>query len=52
MHSPFRKRGVILAGLLALALAAALPSIAAAKPEPGAKKTRGFRLFASAPSAP
>jgi hypothetical protein len=48
MHSPFRKRGVILASLLALALAAALPSSAMAKPEPGAKKTtaRGFRLFA------
>jgi len=47
MHSPFRKRGVILASLLALALAAALPSSAAAKPEPGAKATRGFRLFAA-----
>ena len=48
MHSPFRKRGVILASLLALALAAALPSSAMAKPEPGAKKStaRGFRLFA------
>jgi len=49
MHSPFRKRGVILASLLALALAAALPSSASAKPEPGAKKkaSKGFRLFAS-----
>ena len=47
MHSTFRKRGVILAGLLALALAAALPSTATAKPEPGAKKSRGFRLFSS-----
>ncbi len=46
MHSPFRKRGVILAGLLALALAAALPTLAVAKPEPGAKKAKGFRLFA------
>jgi len=46
MHSPFRKRGVILGGLLALALAAALPSTALAKPEPGAKKASGFRLFA------
>ncbi|MEZ4411634.1 MAG: hypothetical protein R2910_01445 [Gemmatimonadales bacterium] len=46
MHSPFRKRGVILASLLALALAAALPSPAMAKPEPGAKKATGFRLFA------
>ncbi len=46
MHSPFRKRGVILASLLALALAAALPSPAMAKPEPGAKKASGFRLFA------
>jgi hypothetical protein len=46
MHSPFRKRGVILASLLALALAAAMPSPAMAKPEPGAKKATGFRLFA------
>ena len=51
MHSPFRKRGVILAGLLALALATALPTLAVAKPEPGAKKTRGFRLFAKANGA-
>lgn len=45
MHSPFRKKGLMLAGLLALALAAVTPTIAAAKPEPGAK-SRGFRLFA------
>jgi hypothetical protein len=45
MHSPFRKRGLILAGLLALALAAVTPMIASATPEPGAKP-RGFRLFA------
>ncbi len=48
MHSPFRKRGVILAGLLALALAAVTPTPGVAKPEPGAKKpTRGFRLFSA-----
>ena len=51
MHSPFRKRGVILASLLALALAAAVPSIASAKPEPGAKKAGGFRLFSKATGA-
>jgi hypothetical protein len=45
MHSPFCKRGVILAGLLALALAAVTPATATAKPEPGAK-AKGFRLFA------
>ncbi len=48
MHSLLRKRGVMLAGLLALALAAALPQVASASPEPGAKNTRGFRLFARA----
>ena len=45
MHSLFGKRGVLLAGLLALAVSALAPSIAEAKPEPGAKP-RGFRLFA------
>ena len=45
MHSLFGKRGVLLAGLLALAVTALAPSIAEAKPEPGAKP-RGFRLFA------
>ncbi|HET9295105.1 MAG TPA: hypothetical protein VFO06_12485, partial [Gemmatimonadales bacterium] len=45
MHSPFRKRGLILAGLLALALAAVTPIVASASPEPGVKP-RGFRLFA------
>ena len=45
MHSLFRKKGVILAGLLALAIAALTPSVASAKPEPGARP-RGFRLFA------
>ena len=45
MHSPFRKRGLILAGLLALALAAVTPVVASASPEPGVKP-RGFRLFA------
>ena len=51
MHSPFRKRGVILAGLLALALAAALPMLAV-----GQAGTRGqaqgipaLRAAASAP---
>ena len=46
MHSLFGKRGVLLAGLLVTALAAMTPSTAAAKPEPGANKPRGFRLFA------
>jgi hypothetical protein len=44
MHSLFGKRGVMLAGLLALALAALTPTAASAKPEPGARG-RGFRLF-------
>lgn len=38
----------MLAGLFALVLAAALPQVAAAVPEPGAKRSRGFRLFAGA----
>ncbi len=45
MHSLFGKRGVVLASLLALAVAAVTPSAASAGPEPGAKP-RGFRLFA------
>jgi hypothetical protein len=45
MHSLFRKRGAILTGLLALILAAVTPTLASAKPEPGAKG-RGFRMFA------
>ena len=45
MHSLFRKRGAILTGLLALVLAAVTPTLASAKPEPGAKG-RGFRMFA------
>ncbi len=45
MHSLFGKRGVMLAGLLAVALAAMTPTAASAKPEPGARG-RGFRLFA------
>jgi hypothetical protein len=44
MQSTFRTRGATLAGLLVLAMAALTPSLAEAKPEPGAK--RGFRLFA------
>ncbi|MGE0354327.1 MAG: hypothetical protein AB7Q69_14010, partial [Gemmatimonadales bacterium] len=36
----------MLAGLLALAIAALTPTVAAAKPEPGAQARRGFRLFA------
>jgi len=46
MHSLFRTRGAILAGLLVLALASLTPALASAKPEPGAKKPRGFRLLA------
>lgn len=46
MHSLFRTRGALLACLAALSLAALVPSVAAAKPEPGKKK--GFRLFAAA----
>jgi len=45
MHPLFGKRGVMLAGLLALALAALTPTAASARPEPGARG-RGFRLFA------
>ncbi len=45
MHSLFGKRGVMLAGLLALGLAAITPTAASAKPEPGARG-RSFRLFA------
>ncbi len=45
MHSRFGKRGALVAGLLALAIAAMTPSVAAARPEPGVKP-RGFRLFA------
>ena len=45
MHSRFGKRGALFAGLLALAIAAVTPSVAAARPEPGVKP-RGFRLFA------
>jgi len=47
MHSPFRKRGLIPTVTLALALAVALPTLASAKPEPGAK-SRGFRLLSGA----
>jgi hypothetical protein len=45
MHSRFGTRGVLLGGLLALAMAAFAPSVASAKPEPGVKRS-GFRLFA------
>jgi hypothetical protein len=45
MHSLFGKRGVVLAGLLAIAMGALAPSTAEAKPDP-AGKSRGFRLFA------
>lgn len=38
----------MLAGLMVLVLAAALPQVAAAVPEPGARNSRGFRLFAGA----
>jgi hypothetical protein len=40
----------MLAGLLALAIAAVTPSVAEAKPEPGVK-SRGFRLFAKSTGA-
>lgn len=45
MHGYTRKRGWLSAALLALALLAALPEVAFAKPQPGARP-RGFRLFA------
>jgi len=45
MHSRFRTRGALTAALIALAIAALLPSVADALPKPGAKP-RGFRLFA------
>jgi hypothetical protein len=38
-------RGALACGLLAFAMAAVLPSVASAKPEPGVKRS-GFRLFA------
>ena len=40
-----RSRGLWVAGLLAVAASAVVPSVAMAKPEPGARP-RGFRLFA------
>ena len=40
-----RSRSLAAGGLLALMLAALIPAVAAAKPEPGARP-RGFRLFA------
>lgn len=43
MHPLFGKRGVMLAGLFAVGLAAVTPTVASAKPEPGAR--RNFRLF-------
>ncbi len=46
MQSLLRSKGVLRIGLLALTLAVALSSVAAAKPEPGAQARRGFRLFA------
>ena len=45
MHSRFGKRSTLLGGLLALAVLMALPSVASAVPEAGARQ-RGFRLFA------
>ena len=45
MHSRFGMRGALACGLLAFAMAAVLPSVASAKPEPGVKRS-GFRLFA------
>lgn len=45
MHSRFGMRGALAGGLLALAIAAFVPTVASAKPEPGVKRS-GFRLFA------
>jgi hypothetical protein len=45
MYSPLGKRGAILTGMLALALAAVTPAGLSAKPEPGSRG-RGFRMFA------
>lgn len=45
MHSFVRMRNVLWAGLMALALSAAVSGVAAAKPRPG-KPSSGFRLFA------
>ncbi|HEU4698969.1 MAG TPA: hypothetical protein VFS40_07310 [Gemmatimonadales bacterium] len=41
-----RTRGSVLAGLVVLALAALVPAVAGAKPQPGAQPRHGFRLFA------
>ena len=45
MRSLMRKAGLMFVGGLAVALLAADPSVASAKPRPGAKPA-GFRLFA------
>jgi hypothetical protein len=45
MHSFVRMRKVLWAGLVALALSAAVSGVATAKPKPG-KPSSGFRLFA------
>lgn len=47
MHSRFRMKGVLLAALVAIVASVALPGVASAEPQPGAKK-KGFRLFARA----
>ncbi len=45
MRALYRSRSLAAGGLLALALAALVPAVASAKPQPGARP-RGFRLFA------
>ena len=46
MHSFFRKRNLLVAGLFAVALAVVAPTDAGAEPKPGPKKPGTFRLFA------
>jgi hypothetical protein len=41
-----RSRGLWVAGLMAVAVSASLPSVAHAKPVPGVQRGRGFRVFA------
>jgi hypothetical protein len=47
MRSLMRKAELIFVGGLTVVLLAAVPSVASAKPRPGAKPQSGFRLFAS-----
>ena len=46
MHQLPRMRIALLTGLVALAVTVLAPSLALAKPEAGAPRARGFRLFA------